>query len=62
MTHEERLAAVAAVADMEPGQVKGWVVLIDDGSSKASVITDLEIAHCCALVIRVAEVIVEGVS
>jgi hypothetical protein len=62
VTHEERVAAVAAIAEMEPDQIKGWVVLVDDGSSKANVITDLEIAHCCALVIRVAEVIVEGTS
>lgn len=60
MTHEERLAAVAAIVEMEPSQVKGWVVLVDDGSPRANVVTDLEIAHCCALVIRVAEVIVEG--
>lgn len=62
MTHEERVAAVAAVADIEPGQIKGWAVLVDDGSSQATIITDLEITRCCALVIRVAEVIIENAS
>ena len=62
MTHEEQLAAVAAVAGLEPGQVRGWALLVDDGSSSAQIFTDLELPRCCALVIRVAEVIIEGVS
>lgn len=62
MTHDEAIAAVAAIAEIEPGQVKGYALLVDDGSSQAQITTDLDLVHCCALVIRVAEVIVESTS
>ena len=59
-TAEEQLAAVAAIADIEPDRVKGWALLVDDGSSEAQVYTALDFPQACALVIRVAEVIIEA--
>jgi hypothetical protein len=60
MTAEERTAAVAALTDEDPSTVKGWAVVIDNGTTEAVVATDMEQIKCGAILYQAGELLITG--
>lgn len=59
---ERELAVVAEMAGVPPEQVKGWALVVDDGTSRATVITSMEPGPCAAMLAEVALIVITGTT
>lgn len=57
---ERDLAAVAELAGVDPGQVKGWAVVVDDGTRQATVVTSMDPPACAVMLCLVADLMASG--
>lgn len=60
--YAETLDAVGFVAEIDPVSIKGYVLIVDNGTRQAIVTTDMESPGHVALVARVAEILIGGLS
>lgn len=52
--------AIAALAEIEPGQVKSYALIVDDGSRQATVVTDLGREELATVLANVFQIVVTG--
>lgn len=57
---QTELAFVAKMAGTSPGQVKGWALVVNDGTSKAAVITSMNPGECADMLAEVALIVISG--
>lgn len=58
--YREQLEAIGFVSGLKPEDIKGYVLIVDNGSRRAEVFTDLPLVDCAAMVIGVGEIVAKG--
>lgn len=57
--NEEKIV-VAAMAGIDPDRVKGYVLVVDDGTRQATVITNLPVGKAGGLLFRITDLVLTG--
>lgn len=60
--YAETLDAVGFVAEIDPATIKGYVLIVDNGTRQAIVTTDMASPDHAILVAQVAEILIGGLS